>query len=205
MAFGAVRTAYGVWAGIGAATLTATGCAIIACLFYRWSWRRDDRRLRQLREEYRGIYRVLVVPSDPKLIVAPAGATIRIGDYGWEAGPISKDKLIYLQGLTPEWTVVWHGGFHTDQIERVATKNVSQYDYWHPYWADPPPPPACPFPVIERETLTMGLPHHSNEYFCMPSPYPTRRRGEMTTIAKGSNKDLNRISKPPLRSGFENG
>jgi hypothetical protein len=173
--FGIVRKVYGMWALIGATMLTASVCAIIVYYFYRWSWRRDEQKLRQLREEYRGIYRVLVVPSDPNLITAPAGATIIIGDYGWETAPIHKEGLIYLQGLTREWTVVWHAGFQPDQIERIATKPVSQYDYWHPYWADSPLPAACPFPVIERETLTMGLPHHSNEYFFMPSPYPARK------------------------------
>jgi hypothetical protein len=168
-----VRAAYGTWAGIGTATLTATACAIIVVLFYRWSWRRENRGLRQLRDEYRGVYRVLAVPSDLNLIVAPAGATIRIGDYGWEAAPIHKDGLIYLQGLTTEWTVVWHAGFRPEQIERVASKPSSQYDYWR---AQPPLPP-CPFPVIERETLTMGLPHYSNDYFCKLSPYPARKTG----------------------------
>jgi hypothetical protein len=38
--------------------VAATGCALIAVSLYRWSWRRDRRRLQELSENYRGIYRV---------------------------------------------------------------------------------------------------------------------------------------------------
>jgi hypothetical protein len=126
----------------------------------------------ELREKYRSIYRVVAVPPEPKIIIIPEGAEIRLGDYGWEAGPIRNDGLIYLQGLTLEWTVVWHVGFTPDQIKMVATKPNSQYDSWRPYWVDLPP---CPFPVIERETLTIGRPHHSHRYLVEPASYPTRR------------------------------
>ena len=102
---------FGRWIGIGAGTITLIICVIIVVLFYRWSWQRDRMRLQELRERYRGIYRVLALPSDQKIVAKPDGAEIRIGDYGWEAGPVSKDGLIYLQGLTAEWTVVWHAGF----------------------------------------------------------------------------------------------
>ena len=171
-----VTHSFGRWIGIGAGILTLIFCVIIVVLLYRWSWQRDRMRLQELRERYRGIYRVLALPSDQKIVAKPDGAEIRVGDYGWEAGPVSKDGLIYLQGLTVEWTVVWHAGFHRDQIEWIAEKPSSQYDYWVPYWAKSPPPPSCPFPVIERATLTIGRPHHSHRYFVMPSSYPSKAR-----------------------------
>jgi hypothetical protein len=164
---------FGRWTGIGAGAVTLVICVIGVVLFYRWSWKLDRRRLQELREKYRGIYRVIALPSDQKIVAKPDGAEIKIGDCGWEAGPVSKDGLIYLQGLTLEWTVVWHAGFRRDQIEWITEKPSSQYDYWVPYWAKSPPPP-CPYPVIERATLTMGRPHHSHRYFVIPSPYPSK-------------------------------
>jgi len=166
----------GRWGGIGAGAITLIICVIAVVLFYRWSWKRDRKRLQELREKYRGIYRVLALPSNEKLIAKPDGAEIKIGDFGWEAGPANNDGLICLQGLTTEWTVVWHAGFRHDQLEWVTEKPSSQYDYWVPYWAKSPPPPPCPFPVIERATLTIGRPHHSHRYFVMPSRYPSKTR-----------------------------
>jgi len=165
---------FGRWTGIGAGAVTLIICVMGVVLFYRWSWKRDRRRLQELREKYRGIYRVIALPSDQKIVAKPDGAEIKIGDCGGEAGPVSKDGLIYLQGLTVEWTVVWHAGFRRDQIEWITEKPSSQYDYWVPYWAKSPPPPPCPYPVIERATLTMGRPHHSHRYFVIPSPYPSK-------------------------------
>lgn len=160
-----VAKRFGFWAGIGAGALSLVACTIAVILFYRWAWRRDKRRLQELREKYRTIYRVAALPTDKKSAIMPEGAEIRVGDYGWEAGPILRDGLIYLQGLTVNWSVVWHAGFRPDQIEKVATKPSSQYDHWVPYWATVPPPPPCPYPVLERKTPTMGLPHHSHKYF----------------------------------------
>jgi hypothetical protein len=105
----------------------------------------------------------VAIPLDAKNIIKPADAEIRVGDFGWEAAPIRNDGLIYLQGLTSGWRVVWHAGFRPEQVERVGPKPSSQYDYWAPYWAKPSPP-ICPFPVQERETSDMGLPHFSNKY-----------------------------------------
>ena len=65
-----------------------------------------------------------------RIVAKPDGAEIRVGDYRWEAGPIHKDGLIYLQGLTVEWTVVGHAGFRRDQIEWKTEKPSSQYDHW---------------------------------------------------------------------------
>ncbi len=165
---------FGRWTGIGAGAVTLIICVMGVVLFYRWSWKLDRRRLQELREKYRGIYRVIALPSDQKIVARPDGAEIKIGDCGWEAGPVSKDGLIYLQGLTVEWALVWHAGFRRDQIEWITEKPSSQYDYWVPYWAKSPPPPPCPYPVIERATLTMGRPHHSHRYFVIPSPYPSK-------------------------------
>ena len=160
-----VAKRFGFWAGIGASILSVVACAIAVILFYRWSWRRNKRRLQELREKYRTIYRVIGLPTDKRSATMPEGAEIRVGDYGWEAGPIHNDGLIYLQGLTVKWCVVWHAGFRPDQIEKVGPKPSSQYDYWAPYWAKVPPPAPCPYPVVERKTPTMGLPHHSHRYF----------------------------------------
>ena len=168
-----VAKQYGVGVGIGAGFITIMVCVFIVVQFYRWSWRKNARRLQELSEKYQTIYRVKDLPSDEKNIRKAADAEIKIGDYGWEAGPLGKDGLIYLQGLTPEWHVVWHAGFRPEQIEREATKPASQYDRWRPYWAKVPPPPPCPFPILARQTATMGLPHHSHRYF---ETYPARNK-----------------------------
>jgi hypothetical protein len=86
--------------------------------------------------------------------------------------------LIYLHGLTAEWTVVWHAGLHPDEVEWVATKPYSQYDSWHPDRTEPPPLPPCPFPVVERETSTIGRPHCSHRYFVLPGRYFAGRTKE---------------------------
>jgi hypothetical protein len=166
---------YGTGSGIGAGIPAALGAAFIVVVFYRWSWRRDRRRLQELQEKYQEIYRVLAIPSDQKSIMKPEGAEIKVGDYGWEAAPIRKDGLVYLHGLTPEWTVVWYAGFRPDQIERVATKPRSQYGIWVPYWAKKPVLPPCPFPVLDRDTLTVGHPHHSHRFLEMPTLYRPNR------------------------------
>jgi prepilin-type N-terminal cleavage/methylation domain-containing protein len=160
-----VRPKYGQGLAVVAAALALLLGMLLVYLFYRWTWDRDKQRLAQLRETYRTIYRVNALPTDGNSIVKPAGAEIRIGDYGWDAQPNRRDGLIHLQGLTVRWQVVWHAGFRADQIEKVATKAASQYDYWVPYWAKTPPPPPCPFPVQERDTPTMGRPHQSGRYF----------------------------------------
>lgn len=160
-----VRKNHGRGLSLLAGFLGALVGVLLVILFYRWNWSRDKRRLTQLCEDYRNIYQVKELPTDAKNIVKPEGAEIQIGDFGWDARPNRRDGLIHLQGLTARWQVVWHAGFHSDQIEKVATKPASQYDYWAPYWAKPPPPPPCPYSVRERNTPTMGLPHHSGHYF----------------------------------------
>ncbi len=172
----AVRAKYGHGLAVVAGVLAVILGILLVILFYRWMWWSDKQQLTKLREKYRTIYRVKALPTDAKSIVKPEGAAIQIGDYGWDARPNRRNGLIHLQGLTLNWKVVWHAGFRQDQIEKVATKTASQYDYWFPDWAKPPPPPPCPYPVQERKTPTMGLPHHSGHYFLKyPSQdYPSK-------------------------------
>jgi len=151
--------------GITAGVLSGLAAFGLVAEFYRWRWRRDRRRLSELREKFRTIYRVVALPADSKKIIKPSGAEIRVGDYGWEAAPLGKDDLIYLQGLTASWEVVWHAGFRSGYIEKIGPKPGSQYDYWVPYWVKRNPPAPCPYPVEQRATPTMGLPHHSGRYF----------------------------------------
>ncbi len=68
--------------GIGAAFLAAPLSIIAVALFYRWSWFLDERGLQRARDKYRGIYRVVAMPTDPRVIAMPGGAEIKIGDYG---------------------------------------------------------------------------------------------------------------------------
>jgi len=160
-----VAKEFGALAGAGAGLVTLLICVRLVIQFYRWTSRKDEERLKELREKYQTVYRVIALPADAGNLRKAAGAEIKIGDYGWEAGPLRKDGLIYLQGLTPGWHVVWHAGFRPDQIEKAGVKSCSQYDHWHPYWAKIPPPPPCPFPILARTTRHMGLPHHSHHYF----------------------------------------
>ncbi|HTV41755.1 MAG TPA: hypothetical protein VMF08_14330 [Candidatus Sulfotelmatobacter sp.] len=171
VAYEIVRPKYGLVLAVVASVLAMLVCVLLVILFYRWSWTRKRQQLSQLRQEYRTIYRVKELPTEAKSVVKPVEAEIQIGDYGWDARPIRRDGLIHLQGLTKRWQVVWHAGFRPEQIEKMAEKPASQYDYWAPYWAKPPPPPPCPFPVQERDTPTMGLPHHSGHYF---KDYPSQ-------------------------------
>jgi prepilin-type N-terminal cleavage/methylation domain-containing protein len=101
-----VSKKYGVGIGIGAGFVTILVCVFIVIQFYRWSWRRNKQRLQELREKYPTIYRVNALPADKGNHRKAVGAEIKIGDFGWEAGPLRRDGLIYLQGLTPEWYFV---------------------------------------------------------------------------------------------------
>jgi len=166
-----VSARHGTGWGSVAAFATGSLSFIVVALFYWLMWRLDERALQKARDKYRDIYRVIAIPIDPRVIVMPAGAEIRAGDYGWEAGPSRNDGMVYLQGLTPDWTVVWHMGVRPNEIEKVGKKTHSQYDAWHPYWADPPPLPPCPFPVLSRKTMTVGRPHYSHRYFDEPTAY----------------------------------
>jgi len=146
---------FGTWAGIAIAIISAIGCVTFVMFLHHAIKRRFNQRRDLLRKRYNGIYLVLATPTDAAKIKKAKGAEIKVGDFGWEAIPLHNDGLIYLQGLNPKWLVVWHAGFRPDQIEKVAQKDKSQYD-WDYSWIRNPPP--CPFPVLERETTTMGSP-----------------------------------------------
>jgi hypothetical protein len=164
VAFGTFRRLHGFWIAFLAAAAAGAMAIAILVLIYRWGSRRAQRRLAELRERYRHIYRVRSLPADPQSVVKREGAEIRIGDYGWEALPTCDDGLIHLQGLTRAWHVVWHAGFRPDQLERVAGRPDSQYDHWVPYWDSTSSQPPCPYPVQPRTTPTMGPPHYSGKY-----------------------------------------
>lgn len=152
-----VAKKFGTGAGIGAGILSAAACITVVILFYRGRGRQHEKRRRELREKYRTVYRVIALPSDESNIQKPQGAEIKIGDYGWEAEPPKgKEGLIFLQGLTAKWQVVWYAGFRSDQIESTGSKPRSQYD-WDYSWLRNAPP--CPFPVQERATPSWGLPN----------------------------------------------
>jgi hypothetical protein len=146
---------YGIWSGIVAGFFSAIVCIALVICLYRVQARQLKQRRDELREKYKQVYRVLALPTDKAHIKKADGSEIKIGDYGWEAVPLRNDGLIYLQGLNPQWRVVWYAGFRPDQIENITLKSQSQYD-WNYTWINNPPP--CPFPVQERKTNTMGFP-----------------------------------------------
>ena len=141
--------------GIIAGVISVIPCIGLVMLYYKWQWHELKSRRDELKQKYKDVYRVMILPSDKTVIKKPEGAEIKVGDYGWESIPLCDDGLIYLQGLDPKWRVVWYAGFRQDQIEKVTTKPQSQYD-WNYTWVQHPPP--CPFPVQERKTATMGFP-----------------------------------------------
>src|ERR1035437_2625060 len=151
-----VTKSYGIWSGIVVGFFSAIVCIALVVYFYRVQARQLKQRRDELREKYKQVYRVLTLPTDETRIKKPEGSEIKVGDYGWEAVPLRTDGFIYLQGLNPQWRVVWYAGFRPDQIENIALKPQSQYD-WNYTWIKNPP--LCPFPVQERETNTMGFLH----------------------------------------------
>src|SRR5438132_7020370 len=54
--------------GIGAAAVTLIVCVMVGGLVYLWSWHGERKKLQELREKYRGIYRVIALPADQKII-----------------------------------------------------------------------------------------------------------------------------------------
>lgn len=148
---------FGSWTGVGAGLLSAIVSITVIGRYYHVRGRKNAQRRGEFREKYTRIYRVLAVPTDEAVIKKAQGAEIKVGDFGWEAAPLRNDGLIYLQGLNPQWRVVWYAGFRPEQIENVAPKPQSQYD-WNYAWVRNPPP--CPFPVQEHlnPTINMGFP-----------------------------------------------
>ena len=148
---------FGLWTGIGAGLLSAIVCVAAVVISYRARGRNTAQQRREFKEKYTRIYRVLAAPTDAAAIKKAQGAEIKVGDFGWDAAPLRNDGLIYLQGLNPQWRVVWYAGFRPEQIENFAPKPQSQYD-WNYAWVKNPPP--CPFPVQEHfhSTVNMGFP-----------------------------------------------
>jgi hypothetical protein len=136
---------FGDWAGIGVGIISAVICIVVLFFFYRALDYRGEQQRREMLKKYPLIYRVLSLPSD--CFLKAAGASIEVGDYGWEAEPIHKNGLIYLHGLNDTWQVVWYAGFRPDQIEIVESKPKSQY-YVYPDWmSNSKKIERCPFPV----------------------------------------------------------
>jgi|SRR5581483_1346490 len=150
------KHAGGFWTAASTTVVCAIVLLVLVVLFYRINGRRYEQRRRLLRERYQHVYRVLSIPENPDNIKLPPGAHIQIGDYGWEAEARNHgDGLIYLQGLSEKWQVVWYAAFRPDQVEKVAPKPRSQYD-WDYSWCTRPPP--CEFPIQTRQTSDWGLP-----------------------------------------------
>ncbi len=124
--------------------------------FYRCLGWLDAAHRKERREKYRGIYRVLSLPSVHNKPASWNAGDITVGDYGWEAEPVYKDGLIWLHGLSVHWKMAWRAGFKPEEIEYVGPKPVSHYD-WKDFEFDGPksggiytpaiPKQPCPFPI----------------------------------------------------------
>jgi hypothetical protein len=145
---------FGLGVGITAGLVTGAICCLISFAWYYMLYRIGCNRRDKFRVIYKNVYRVAALPHASKIIVAK-GEEIQIGDYGWEAAPLKKDGLIYLQGLTENWRVVWHAGFQENQIELVRSKPCSQYDWWEIVHDEKR---LCPFPVVKKNPKWMWYP-----------------------------------------------
>lgn len=163
-----VTSQYGVESGLFAGTIASLGCWGVIIALSAWSHYQFHETLRTLSENYPSIYRVKRVPVDTSRFWMAEGATIEIGDYGWEAKPLHDDGLIYLQGLSERWGVVWYGGFRLDEIEEVGPKPRTQYllpESWYLVGPDAFP---CPFPVQSRQSADLGMPQHGRGLDFLP-------------------------------------
>jgi hypothetical protein len=152
---------YIIDAHFGAGPRVTVGAIIFAGFFvylrrlYRWADKISAQRRAEIRETYRGIYRVKGEPSSQWSWLKE---NIQVGDYAWERPSWRRDDLIYLHGLQEQWGVVWMAGFRREDVEYVTTKPVSEYD-WRDFDYDGPKPRAayqwgiakakspCPFAV----------------------------------------------------------
>jgi hypothetical protein len=123
----------------------ALACVVSLILIHKIFSPRQKRLEQDLTKKYPLIYRVTAAPSLDRCFLVANGASVEVGDYGWEAESIQNDGLIYLQGLNNKWQVVWYAGFRSDQIEIVGPKPRSQY-YIFPYWRKNNIPP-CEYSV----------------------------------------------------------
>jgi hypothetical protein len=127
-----IAAIHSVDAHFGAGARVTVGVIIFAGFFVylRWLYRLADRisawRRAEIRETYRGIYRVKAAPSSQWSWLKE---NIQVGDYAWERPPWRRDELIYLHGLQEQWGVVWMAGFRREDVEYVTAKPVSEYDW----------------------------------------------------------------------------
>lgn len=145
----------GLLAGVAIGLLSGVICISIGSVLYRSRWRAHNKQLKELKARYRWVYQVVAIPADLSKARMAEGTVIKVEDYGWEAEPLKDDGLIYLQGLTLKWRVVWHAGFSAEQLRRVCLKPRSQHEWDHSWFSNPPP---CPYPIQPRQTADMGLP-----------------------------------------------
>lgn len=141
------------------------GASVLALLFFFFVLMRNFYRCldwldvlgrAEKREKYRGIYRVLSLPSVHNEPNSWNAKDITAGDFGWEARPLTKDGLIWLHGLSVHWRMAWRAGFKAGEVEYVGPKPISHYD-WKDFEYDGPkassvyssaiPKQPCPLPV----------------------------------------------------------
>lgn len=123
-----------VYSGVhfGSGARVVVGLIVFAGYFvylrwmYRWADKISARARAEIRERYRGIYRVKGAPSSQWSWLKE---NIRVGDFGWQRPAWRRDGLIYLQGLQEQWGVVWMAGFRPEDVEFVTAKPVSEYDW----------------------------------------------------------------------------
>jgi len=144
--------------------IASSAALLLVCLIGGTQSRINKHRLS---EKYRMIYRVISAPHSNQFQMRASGASIEVGDYGWEAEPIHRDGLIYLHGLNPRWQVVWYAGLQPEQVQIVGPKPCSQY-YKFPFWINEKKISSCPFSVNKYQ---FGL-------------YPTFHFGFPVAIAK---------------------
>lgn len=93
------------------------GFCVAALLLIRVACGRKQKRLElELTREYPLTYRIKCLPADVQCVLRAEGASIEIGDLGWQAEPLRGDGRVYLHGLNDRWQVVWYDGFRPDQV-----------------------------------------------------------------------------------------
>lgn len=143
--------------GVASGLMVGVACGLSVGMFYSWSARLRQQEMEELQTLYPRVFRILSVPAELSGVKAD-GVEITIGDYAWEAEPISRDGLIYLQGLTSDWCVAWYAGFESSQIEQVCQKPRSQYYLPYTWVCAGAVPPACPYSVLHQPVNNLGYP-----------------------------------------------
>jgi hypothetical protein len=138
--------------------LVVAAVSVALFIFAHISGRKKERgQDTMLLAKYPSIYRVITLPSAGQCILKAEGASVEVGDCGWEAEPVCQNGLIYLHGLNDQWQVVWYAGFRPEEVEVVGPKPRSQY-YIFPYWRKNNIP-QCPFPVKQFKHGTYRTAH----------------------------------------------